>query len=55
MRARTPIMKKSALLPLLLLTFSQGTLAQQIPGAGSQLQQLPPPTTPAQAAPNIRI
>lgn len=48
-------MKKSALLPLLLLTFSQGTLAQQIPGAGSQLQQLPPPTTPAPVAPNIRI
>ena len=48
-------MKKSAIYPLLLLAFSQGTLAQQIPGAGSQLQQLPPPSPPTQPLPKIRI
>ncbi|MBJ6981655.1 ShlB/FhaC/HecB family hemolysin secretion/activation protein [Luteimonas sp. MC1572] len=43
------------LLPLMLLAISHGAVAQQIPGAGSQLRQLPTPP-PAQAAqPQIRI
>ena len=47
---------KIKLLPLVLLSLSQGVLAQQLPGAGSQLQQLPPPPAPqAPAAPAIRI
>lgn len=43
------------LFPLLLLAVSHGAIAQQLPGAGSQLRQLPtpPPVTPAQ--PQIRI
>jgi hemolysin activation/secretion protein len=53
--ARTLLMKKPLLYPLMLLAFSQSTLAQQIPGAGSQLQQLPPPSMPSQPLPNIRI
>jgi hemolysin activation/secretion protein len=46
---------KIKLLPLVLLTLGQGALAQEIPGAGTQLQQLPP--TPQQQAtqPKIRI
>lgn len=46
---------KMKLLPLMLLAISQGLLAQQIPGAGSQLQQLPTPPAPQQAEPQIRI
>jgi Hemolysin activation/secretion protein len=48
-------MTKSRLLPLLLLTFGQGAFAQQVPNAGSLLQQLPPPTSPQETAPKIRI
>lgn len=46
---------KTRLLPLVLLSLSQGVLAQQLPGAGAQLQQLPPPPVPQAAAPVIRI
>ena len=46
---------KTKLLPLVLLTLSQGVLAQQIPGAGSQLQQLPPTPAPQTVEPEIRI
>ncbi|MDB6163223.1 MAG: ShlB/FhaC/HecB family hemolysin secretion/activation protein [Xanthomonadaceae bacterium] len=46
---------KTKLLPLVLLTLSQGVLAQQLPGAGTQLQQLPPPPTPQPAVPQIKI
>src|SRR6476620_1708603 len=46
---------KTKLLPLVLLSLSQGVLAQQIPGAGTQLQQLPPPPVPQTVAPVIRI
>lgn len=49
----TPLRK--SLVPLALLALSQGVLAQQIPGAGSQLQQLPPPPVPQAATPRIRI
>jgi hemolysin activation/secretion protein len=48
-------MTKSKLMPLLLLTLGQGAFAQQVPNAGSLLQQLPPPTSPQQTAPKIRI
>ncbi|WP_411300956.1 ShlB/FhaC/HecB family hemolysin secretion/activation protein [Lysobacter sp. A3-1-A15] len=43
------------LLPLLLLTLGHGVHAQQLPGAGSQLRQLPPPPATEQPAPEIRI
>ena len=46
---------KTRLIPLLLLTMSQGLLAQEIPGAGSQFRQLPPPPPPRQAQPTLRI
>jgi hemolysin activation/secretion protein len=48
-------MTKSKLMPLLLLTLGQGAFAQQVPNAGSLLQQLPPPTSPQETAPKIRI
>lgn len=48
-------MMKTKLFPLVLLTLSQGLLAQQLPGAGSQLRQLPPPPVPQKTAPEIRI
>lgn len=41
--------------PLLLLALSEGLLAQQIPGAGSQLRQLPATPDRPQTAPDIRI
>jgi hemolysin activation/secretion protein len=43
------------LLPLALLALSQNLPAQQIPDAGSQLNQLPPPAFPQQAGPQIKI
>lgn len=43
------------LLPLVLLAISQGAIAQQLPGSGSQLRQLPPSPPPQQAQPKIRI
>ncbi|HSM10531.1 MAG TPA: ShlB/FhaC/HecB family hemolysin secretion/activation protein [Lysobacter sp.] len=46
---------RTKLLPLVLLTLSQGLLAQQIPGGGSQLRQLPLAPVPQKAAPEIRI
>jgi hemolysin activation/secretion protein len=48
-------MMKKRLLPLLLLTISPGLLAQQLPGAGSQLRQLPPAPVAPPARPGIRI
>jgi len=48
-------MKNTKILPLVLLTLGQAAFAQQIPGAGSQLQQLPPSPAAQQTAPNIRI
>lgn len=48
-------MKNTPILPLVLLTLCQGAFAQQIPGAGSQLQQLPPTSAPQQSVPDIRI
>jgi hemolysin activation/secretion protein len=47
---------KTNLLPLALLALGQSVAAQQIPGAGTQLQQLPPPPQQQPAAePRIRI
>lgn len=46
---------KIKLLTLALLAISQTVLAQQIPGAGSQLRQLPPPAEPVRTEPLIRI
>lgn len=43
------------LLPLMLLAISHGALAQQLPGAGSQLRQLPAAPPAQQAPPQIRI
>lgn len=37
------------------LALSCGALAQQLPSAGGQLQQIPPPPPPPRAAPDIRI
>ena len=45
----------AGVLPFALLALSQSILAQQLPGAGSQFQQLPPPPVPQKAAPEIRI
>jgi len=46
---------KLKLLPLAMLALSQSLLAQQIPGAGSQLRQLEPPAPPPKAEAKIRI
>lgn len=46
---------KSHLLPVVLLTLSQSLWAQQLPGAGSQLRQLPPVPVPQKSAPEIRV
>lgn len=46
---------RTRLLPLALLAACQCALAQQIPGAGTQLRQLTPPVVPQTAGPRIRI
>ncbi len=46
---------RTRLLPVVLLTLSQGLLAQQIPGGGSQLRQIPAAPVPQKPAPEIRI
>jgi hemolysin activation/secretion protein len=43
------------LLPLALLALSQNLPAQQIPGAGTQLNQIPAPAAPQKAEPQIHI
>lgn len=43
------------LLPLALLGLSHQAFAQQLPGAGSQIQQLAPAAVPPKALPQIRI
>ena len=48
-------MLKIKLLPLALLAFSHSVFAQQLPGAGSQIQQLPQTPVPQKAPPEIRI
>jgi hemolysin activation/secretion protein len=46
---------KLKLLPLVLLALTHGVAAQQLPGAGTQLQQLPPPPEQQVAEPRIQI
>jgi hemolysin activation/secretion protein len=46
---------KLKLLPLALLALSPNLLAQQIPGAGTQLRQIAPPVPPPRVEPRIRI
>ena len=48
-------MLQKQLFSVALLALSQSLLAQQPPGAGSQLQQIPPPPVPQKSAPNIRL
>ena len=48
-------MLKIRLLPIALLGLSQQVLSQQLPGAGSQIQQLAPAAVPQKAMPQIRI
>ncbi len=48
-------MLRSSLIAAALLTVSQNATAQQPPGAGSQLQQIPPIALPDRRAPDIRI
>jgi hemolysin activation/secretion protein len=43
------------IIPFALLALSQSLFAQQLPSAGSQIQQIPPAPTPEKAAPAIRI
>ncbi len=50
---RFPLNK--SLVPFALLVLSQSLLAQQIPGAGSQMQQIPAAPAPQKAPPEIRI
>lgn len=50
---RFPLNK--SLVPFALLLLSQSLLAQQIPGAGSQMQQIPAAPVPQKAPPEIRI
>lgn len=50
---RFPLNK--SLVPFALLVLSQSLLAQQIPGAGSQMQQIPAAPVPQKAPPEIRI
>ncbi|MFI5444261.1 ShlB/FhaC/HecB family hemolysin secretion/activation protein [Polaromonas sp. UC242_47] len=54
-RWRLPSVLKKGVLPFALLALSQSLLAQQIPGAGSQMQQIPPAPVPQKAPPEIRI
>jgi len=48
-------MFRTSLLTATLLATGQTALAQQLPSAGGQLQQIPPAATPRKAAPDIRI
>jgi hemolysin activation/secretion protein len=49
-------MLKSGLVTIALLASSQGSLAQQpLPGAGGQLQQIPPPPLREKAEPDLRV
>ncbi|MFM9428620.1 hemolysin activation/secretion protein [Variovorax sp. GrIS 2.14] len=48
-------MIKNKLLPFALLALSQSVLAQQLPSAGGQIQQIPPAPIPQKGAPTIRI
>lgn len=46
---------RTKILPLAIMAISQSLLAQQLPGAGTQLRQLEPPAAPQKNVPQIRI
>jgi hemolysin activation/secretion protein len=46
---------KNKLLPFALLALGQTVFAQQLPSAGSQIQQIPPAPIPQKAAPEVRM
>lgn len=46
-------MFKNKMIPFALLALSQSILAQQIPGAGSQMQQIPPTPVPQKTVPSV--
>lgn len=48
-------MLKNKFLPLALLALGQTVFAQQLPSAGSQIQQIPPTPIPQKTAPVIRL
>ncbi len=48
-------MLKNKLLPCALLVLSQSILAQQLPNAGGQMQQIPPTPIPQKAPPKVEI
>ncbi len=48
-------MLKNKLLPFAFLALGQTVFAQQLPSAGSQIQQIPPAPIPQKAAPAVRI
>lgn len=48
-------MLKTSLITFALLTVSQSALAQQLPNAGGQIQQIPPPPVLQKSIPDIRI
>ena len=43
------------LLPFALLALTQGIFAQQLPGAGSQMQQIPPAPVPPKSVPRVEV
>jgi hemolysin activation/secretion protein len=48
-------MLKSKLIPCALLAISHGVFAQQLPTAGSQMQQIPPAPAPQKMAPKVAL
>lgn len=48
-------MLKNSLFPIALLAVSQGIMAQQLPGAGGQMQQIPPINNPKTVPPNVEF
>ena len=48
-------MLKLTLLPLALLALTHSVIAQQLPNAGTQLQQIPPAPTPLKSTPTVDI
>lgn len=48
-------MLKSKLIPCALLAMSYSVFAQQIPSAGSQMQQIPPTSKPQKRVPRITL
>ena len=48
-------MLKNRLLPFALLALSHSIFAQQLPGAGSQMQQIPPAPVPQKSVPQVDV